>query len=173
MSRPVYIHYGAAKFDPTIGFPIKNRSFRDKDGWFDLITKPRGGLWASCIDATYGWKQWNEDERFMDCDPSNAFKFVIKEGFTVKFLRSIDDIKELPLLNDQTLSIKHILSTYCIDFEKCLECGIDALELQWYGEEYEAFNKSDDNMHHALYGWDCDSIIILNSEAVEQIGDKR
>lgn len=38
MNRQIYIHYGATKFDPLLGFPIKNEYC-----W----VKPKGGLWAS------------------------------------------------------------------------------------------------------------------------------
>lgn len=41
---PTYIHYGSTQFDPKKKFPIRN------DSW----TKPRGGFWASRVDATFG-----------------------------------------------------------------------------------------------------------------------
>ena len=51
MNQQIYIHYGATEFDPEKGFPIENNK-----GWI----KPKGGLWASRINATRGWKDWCE-----------------------------------------------------------------------------------------------------------------
>ena len=42
-----YIHYGHNKFDIDRFMPIQNKMF---------YNKPYGGLWASRIDARYGWK---------------------------------------------------------------------------------------------------------------------
>ena len=54
-----YIHYGSANFDPCCFMQVANQSF---------ITKPRGGLWASRVDAKRGWRDWCEGEEFgLDC----------------------------------------------------------------------------------------------------------
>lgn len=42
-----YIHYGAKSFIPGFVRQIVNKP---------LFTKPKGGLWASPVDAKYGWK---------------------------------------------------------------------------------------------------------------------
>lgn len=55
-------------------------------------------------------------------------------------------------------------SSYCIDFEKCLRLGIDAIELCWYGDEYKDLVNGD--LYFELYGWDCDSMVVLNPEAI-------
>ena len=55
-------------------------------------------------------------------------------------------------------------SCYLIDFEKCVRLGIDAIELCWYGDEYADIASGD--LHFELYGWDCDSIVVLNPNAV-------
>ena len=47
MNRQIYIHYGATQFNPLLNFPIKN-----KRCW----VKPKGGLWASRKNASFGWK---------------------------------------------------------------------------------------------------------------------
>jgi len=44
-----YIHYGSNCFDPSKFVEIKNEKY---------FNKPVGGLWASNIDAKFGWKEW-------------------------------------------------------------------------------------------------------------------
>lgn len=55
-------------------------------------------------------------------------------------------------------------SIIAISFEKCLRAGIDAIELCWYGDEYQSVANGD--LYFELYGWDCDSIVVLNPNAV-------
>lgn len=68
----------------------------------------------------------------------------------------------------KTIALLSLLlrSSYLIDFEKCLRIGIDAIELCWYGEEFEKVASGD--LYFELYGWDCDSIVVLNPDAVIQ-----
>lgn len=172
--KVIYIHYGAKRFDPSIGFPIRNVTLENsKNGLkYGVSTKPVGGFWASRFNASFGWKDWCEQEDFMDCDEDASIKFFLKEFANIKILRTIRDVCELPLLPTREGVIPTTSNIYCfqslyIDFEKSLQLGIDAIELQYYGEEYKAFNK--DNMHFTLYSWDCDSIVILNPYIVEQI----
>lgn len=124
MDSPVYIHYGSTKFIPTKGFPIKNQEY---------FMKPKGGLWASRKNASFGWKDWCKEEDFRDCDIAK-------------------------MENDGLAWV------YSIDFEKCLHLGIDAIELCWYGDEYR--DAASGNLHYELYGWDCDSIVVLNPDAI-------
>lgn len=71
------------------------------------------------------------------------------------------DLRALPAVKS---TVPYFLWDTCIDFEECLRRGYDAIELCWYGEEYEE-QKADD-MYFGLYGWDCNSIVVLNSSAV-------
>lgn len=60
--------------------------------------------------------------------------------------------------------LERLVCQRSIDFEKCLRIGIDAIELCWYGEEFEKV--ASDDLYFELYGWDCDSIVVLNPDAV-------
>ncbi|MCM1220660.1 MAG: hypothetical protein NC548_39845 [Lachnospiraceae bacterium] len=155
MNDQVYIHYGATKFDPTKNFPISNEPH-----W----VKPRGGTWASRVNAGFGWKDWNESEEFIECNPDNSFQFTIKEGANIAFIKTTADLQKLPVQNESKWNADHPWSRYLIDFEKCLELGIDGIELCIYGDEYEGADYFP--IHYALYGWDCDSIVILNPDVV-------
>lgn len=150
-NKTVYIHYGSKCFHKKVNFPIKNRSFG---------IKPMGGLWASRESSSFGWKEWCHDNNW-ECDMSLYFKFVLQDESRKYIISCLDDIIRLPLCDNLQCR------WYCIDFEKCLEMGIDAIELCWYGEEYRDTAK--DNLYMALYGWDCDSMIVLNPDSVVQI----
>lgn len=152
-----YIHYGAKSFNPEMNFPIKNQSFP----W----VKPKGGLWASRINADFGWKDWCKVEEFRDCEIDNSFVFELSKTSNVKRISTTQQLHQLPNLNiDQSYNG---IDSYYIDFEKCLETGIDAIELCYYGDEYKSIRHG--NLHFALYGWDCDSIVILNPNIVSVI----
>lgn len=147
----IYVHYGSTVFDSSKGFPIRNDA-----NW----SKPHGGLWASRQNSTFGWKTWCEQEEFRDCDEHNSFKFRLHDNAQVAVIHNMKDLRCLP-------TIKSSISIFCgtvIDFEECVRQGYDAIELCWYGNEYNE-QKADD-MYFGLYGWDCDSIVVLNPLAI-------
>lgn len=155
MNRQIYVHYGSTAFDSTKGFPIKN-----EPGW----VKPKGGLWASRLNANFGWKEWCEVEHFSHSNFKESFQFVMRNGSNVVVIKTLDDLKKLPIQNGCDFEERSMVSHYWIDFEKCLELGIDAIELCIYGDEYE--DSEYFPLHFTLYGWDCDSIVVLNPNAI-------
>lgn len=142
-----YIHYGCNAFDINKFATPQNRKY---------FNKPFGGLWASKIDAEYGWKQWCEKEDFYKCSENNSFLFTISDNANILYINCVNDVDKLP---DQKID----LSLTCIktvDFEQLVANGIDAIE----------FNISNDwNLYMALYGWDCDSTLILNPNIIKTI----
>lgn len=152
MNRQIYIHYGAKQFDPLLNFPIKNEHC-----W----VKPKGGLWGSRINASFGWKDWCAREEFRDCKDDCSFKFVMRDENKIAVISTLAQLRRLPHIENPI-----IRSSYLIDFEKCLRIGIDAIELCWYGEEFEKVASGD--LYFELCGWDCDSIVVLNPDAVIQ-----
>lgn len=150
MDSPVYIHYGSTKFIPTKGFPIKNQEY---------FMKPKGGLWASRKNASFGWKDWCKEEDFRDCDIANSFEFTFAKQAKIVTINTTKQLYNLPKMENDGLAW-----VYSIDFEKCLHLGIDAIELCWYGDEYR--DAASGNLHYELYGWDCDSIVVLNPDAI-------
>ena len=138
-----YIHFGHDHFYREKFQEIKNELY---------FCKPKGGLWASPIDAKYGWKDWCEAENFRECSQDNSFAFALKDGAKVYHIRSVSDVKDMPQVNTG-------ISVYYIpDFEKMLADGWDAIELHM--SECGA-------LYWALYGWDCDCILVLNPGIVE------
>lgn len=146
MSNNIYIHYGSNKFHPEM---VKARN-HDR-GW----NKPAGALWASRIDAKHGRRDWCESEDFHTEKLSSSFKFKLKDNAKVFYIDSADKEGMLPIRSD---SITTFIKSY--DFEKLIELGYDAVEVSI---------SSDWRLYDGMYGWDCDSIAILNPDVVEVV----
>lgn len=145
--KEVFIHYGHKYFDPRLFKNIKNHNF----------VKPIGGLWASRVDAEYGWKDWNEKEGFMECILENSFQFKLKENSKILTIKTKEDLLKVPLDRTVPEFMKGIF--YCLDFEE-IQKNYDAIEV---------IISNDQSLYWDLYGWDCDSILILNRQAIELI----
>lgn len=142
-----YIHYGHngnKTYDPEKFREIKNQEF----------IKPVGGLWASAVDATYGWKDWCEDQSYSECDPGNAFTFKLASWARVLVIDSTEVLKTLPKADPPFRS-----SNVFLDFEKIKE-SYDAIEL---------LISKDQRLYYKLYGWDCDCILVLNKDAIKEV----
>ena len=142
MNETIYIHYGDDKFIPEKFSEIKN-----EPGW----SKPIGGLWASRIDADFGWKDLCSSEDFHLDSFSKSFMFTLKERSKVLEIHNKHDIDKY-IINTNKLSKG-------IDFEKILKDGYDGVEL-FYGNNCN-------ELHFSIFNsWYCDSIVILNKECI-------
>lgn len=139
-----YIHYGHKHFDINLFCPISNR---------ELFTKPFGGLCASRIGAEYGWKEWNDDEHFRECNEENSFTFQLSNTARILTINSSDDLKKL------TKTYRGFFIPCYLDFER-LSQKYDAIE---------ANISSDRRLYLDLYGWDCDSILVMNPDVIQEI----
>lgn len=146
---PKYIHYGSDKFDPKRFTEIKNPK--------PLWVKPySGGLWASPIDSKFSWKDWCESEQFELDRLKTSFIFDLSPKAKVLEIKGISDIEKA---EKQKLIIRYNtaipLIRYVIDFEKIKKKGYDVI----------LFVENDET-HFPLYGWDCDSILVLNKKVI-------
>ena len=150
----LYIHYGSKKFDKT-KVTCKRRSY--------LGSKPNYGLWASPVNTNWGWKNWCDNEGYMECDEENSFMFSLNSTAKVLNIFTEDDI--LPYISRTELyaifpdwrgqiSKTSIIDT--IDWDKIVSDGYDAVELY----------NSIDLQHTVFNSWDCDSIVVLNPDVV-------
>lgn len=147
-----YIHYGNDHFDRRRFNPIINPNY----GW----TKPQqGGLWASEIGSAYGWEQWCRDNDYLLGNLTKHFTFDLSPDARVCHLRNSSQLECLPRL---ALGKVSTLYYYCIDFEKAME-DYDAIQLH-LSEQPDDGNYED--LYFKLYGWDCDSILILNPDII-------
>lgn len=187
-NKKTYVHYATFqkdsnkfKFDKKYFDKIINRNF---------ISKPKGGFWASPVNAKRGWEKWCADEEPEWIENVPSYTFTLKNNSNILYLKNILEIKDLLenyseyFLNIEfpeyfckgvNLSPNHFKNaflrflenynfskyegscycpTVCFDFEKMLADGIDAVEIEI------------DELYYALYGWDCDSILIMNPDIV-------
>lgn len=143
-----YIHYGHTKFDRSMFTEIKN---------VDCSTKPKGGLWASDVNSKYGWKEWCDVEEFRNCNKENSFIFTISDNAKILCIESVGDLQSLPKVKDKF--DLNFLSWYLLDFEKLAET-YDAVEVSI---------SSDFDLYYQLYGWDCDSIVVMNPDVIIEL----
>ena len=146
MNKDIHIHYGHKYFDGNLFMEIKNRELG--------FVKPYGGLWASNINAKYGWKDWCKDNRFRKCSIENSFKFKLKDNTRILRIDNADTLKELPIVDSP-----YKFTWINLDFEK-IKNEYDAIEV---------LISKDQQLYWVLYGWDCDSLLILNKDCIELI----
>lgn len=148
METKEYIHYGDSHFKKKLWKPIKTKLFRNK---------PTGGLWASAIDAEWGWRDWSMVNDFNTENLKESFCFTLSKSANVFHIYSKTDLKNIPM---QTLLPKSMAFP---DFEELMKQGYDAVELHL--SEDKATNEFD-SLYWSLYGWDCDSILIFNPDII-------
>lgn len=143
------VTYGKGNFFDKSKFqPIKNAPY-----W----NKPSGGLWASPINVKYSWKNWCNIEKFGDL--TTSFEFTIT-GNILKIENS-NILNQLSLISEgiddyHIVLMSDLYNSQLIDFEAVVKSGIDAI---WLTE--------DAIRHKEFYGWDCESVLILNSNCIQ------
>ena len=85
----------------------------------------------------------------------NSFRFKLDDNANIFCINNVDDLNFLPKIKDELVPPTWIL----LDFEE-LKRQYDAIEV----------NISNDyGLYWKLYGWDCDSILVMNSDVVVEI----
>ena len=143
-----YVHYGHDKFDKEKFQDISNTPFANK---------PRGGLWASPVKAPFSWKDWNETEDFVKCDDNNCFTFKLERNAKIYEIHSVDDF--LKMAKAYPGGMGRLGDMVDINFEEMAN-DYDGIEL---------FLSEDRQLYWSMYGWDCDSIIILKPDVVVEV----
>ena len=138
------IHFGNTVYKPKKFLPIKN------ENW----VKPKGGLWTSPVNSKEGWKNWCHSEEFRVCKESNSFKLKFFNNTKILIIETLDDLKNLLRTHSNFSGFKSY-----IDYEKLVNDGIDAIWLTAEGQW-------DTRLSHPvdLYGWDCETVFIMNKK---------
>ena len=114
--------------------------------------KPKGGLWASPVKSSFGWKDWCKAEGFGDLSSHFVFQF---SGNVLK-IDSLKDALEMPWC-----SFIDIPSLEYPDYDGMVHLGIDAIHITAKGERETRFI-----FPKNLYGWDCESVLVMNPNGI-------
>jgi len=149
-----YIHYGHDKFDKNLFKEIKNR---------EVFVKPSGGLWASNNNYEISWKKWCINEGFKTDSLKLFFEFKLSQNSKILIIDNADKLYKLPKIKMTNSPILGSYNVY-LDFEE-LKKDYDAIEV--------FISKDHDRLYWDLYGWDCDSILIMNKDIIIPLEDKK
>ncbi len=137
------ITYGRGeKFCPEKFEAVTNKTF----------IKPSGGLWASPVDSKFGWADWCRQESFGDLTSSFEFSYT----GNILIIDTVTDLEDMLWFKPEPLHWIEIP-----DFEAIRETGIDAI---WLTESGQWATRLSDPRN--LYGWDCESVLILNPKGI-------
>lgn len=136
-----YTHYGHDKFEKELFSEIINRKY---------FSKPYGGLWACAENYEYNWFKWCNDNDFHIDNNKISFEFEIKPDSKILKIHNSAILDTLPQAFSRMVDIIYL------DFENLKE-NYDAIEV---------LISKDQNLYWSLYGWDCDSILIMNKDII-------
>lgn len=139
-----FIHYGHKEFNPELFNNVTNQMAHPK---------PNGGLWASDVKAKYGWKDWCKDENFCDCHTDNSFVFSLTTNARVLTINNVEDLENLPVFDNKI-------------FTTSLWCSLDFEQISKDYDVVEVNISNDSGLYWKLYGWDCDSIVVMNPDVI-------
>ena len=139
-----YIHYGDDNLDINKFIPISNRS---------EATKPFGGFWGSRKNADFSWKEWCTEIDLKSKDLTKKIQFSLSNGAKILVINNIKLLDKLPQ-NEENHIVNKLFVT--LDFEK-LSKQYDAIEV---------LISEDERLYELLYGWDCDSILVMNPNVI-------
>ena len=147
--NPLLVHYGAVSFDKKKFKKIANSNW----------VKPTGGLWTSPVDSEYGWGTWCNNENFRACEDDNKFILQLNRDAKIYKIDSLADLEKLP-----HIGMPHVpISMMCFpDFEQIAK-SYDAIWLTVEGQWATRMSHPKN-----LYGWDCESVLLLNSKCFTQ-----
>lgn len=150
-----YVHYGDVAFAREKFEPIVDRDFSNK---------PDGGLWASSCEAENSWCAWCEENDFRKTSIDKHFYFNVVATANILRIESLEDCSELTFQPVGYMHKEYQDTNYkVIDYRACMESGIDAIEYK-----YDIASQSEDfeEIDTIMWGWDCDSILILNPDII-------
>lgn len=154
-----FTHYGSKEYLPEMFCPVRN---------IPQFNKPIGGLWASPVGAEYGWAEWCQDEEFREANLKDSFEFKLAETARIFCIDTVADVEKMP--TQEPPQIPEELKRLLLTKEPSELLPIKAVDFEAMAQEYDAilFNMSNAiGLYNALYGWDCDSLLVLNSDVIE------
>ena len=133
----------------TAFYPARFNRIKNSPG-----NKPLGGLWSSPVNCSFGWVDWCVQEEYGNLrrrDPCDSF--VFRYAGEVLKIDTLADMEALPWIEDRGL--------WSIDFERLCRQQFGAIYLTEQGQ-----NKTSLSHPINLYGWDCETVLILNPQGI-------
>ncbi len=133
--------------------PIRNRRF---------CGKPDGGLWGSPVDSNWGWKDWCESEDFYKHSGlEKGFTWTLSDSARILILDSMESYQNLQW--NYKILYSDMVSIEVLNFER-VSRDYDAILLTESG-----LDELRGDLHLGFFTWDCESILVLNPECIENI----
>lgn len=157
-----FVSYGLGEYNLEKFNEIKNRKFN---------IKPEGGMWTSPKKSLYGWIDFCKREDFRLPDGFiNGFEFQLKPKSKVYIIDSFIDLIKVPYKLIDPFYNNIQFGQNFIDYEEMAK-EYDAIWLtvngQWETRLPEINGLMDfDGRSINLYGWDCESLLILNKDCI-------
>ena len=148
------IHYGTTAYCVDNVAPIVDDPQRAG------MKKPSGGLWTSPVNSKYGWKDWCEAESFGTLQEWVFLDFVGR----VLTIDCVNDLDQLDWYTPDYFLGLCKPSQYPL-FEPLLP-HYDAIHLTEEGHWSTRLPPGPRD----FYGWDCETVLILNPQRLEQTG---
>ena len=133
------LHITIEKFNPIKNDPGSN--------------KPKGGLWSSPVDPDgkgFGWDDFCEAERWYKGDIEQYVDFYLTPDARILEIKDKESAESLPILK----GYEDFTFLIIPDFEKL-------------AQSYDAILFTETKYTHmALYGWDCDTLLVMNYDVI-------
>jgi hypothetical protein len=129
----------------------------------NLFTKPdKGGMWLSVNNA---WENWclNNEETWIE--DKKRYEIKLKENSNILKIESVSDLEKLPKCKNN-IKEYDVTQWTLLDFEE-LSKNYDGVQVMVNNDKTP--NKTYENsLYQRLYGWDCDSLLLFNKEAIKE-----
>lgn len=143
-------------------FPIEIRNSREL-----YWCKPEGGIWCSPVGSNFGWEDCDAGEQFIQ---EGMTKIELKLEGEFIIIDTYEDLNKLPwnkFCGSPNIEL--------IDFENVVREGVDAIYLTEEGQRQTKYPYGfgvdwsfTNEKFRNLYGWDCESVLILNHKCIEE-----
>lgn len=162
----LYVHYGckAHEFHLEKCGKVQNHP---------VCNKATGGLWASPAGylgsahqqkkKIFGWEEFCRREEYQPRGGLvSKFYFYVDTDANVVRIDKEEDCKWLP--KRKIFGAAEQQMWEYIDFEECVRQGIEAVEYCYSAAH--ASREQGEKMDRLMFGWDCDSILIMNPKII-------
>lgn len=166
----LFVHCGHFAFDKRLFNPIRNESIPSNK------PAPGCGFWASPIEesgALGNWLEWCEENDFRTEKYCNAkFEFSMSDMSKILVVTNREQLEAVPQVKPEDFDERDRVffemggghtSSIFPDFERIAET-YDGMFVKIYSKGYGT--GWDEQAYWRLYGWDVDSLLVFNPEAI-------